>query len=257
VLTNDPQTGVGTVRKYLLLFPFAYFLLAPFPEALFLTAVAGFSWALMTRRYILAGLFAGLASRTRMVRVVLPLVLLVGYLEQHAWRLRSLRPRVLVAALLGFSGAVAYGVYQWIVFGDALYNQGASKLWLREFNATFWQGFSAMFVHGDKPTAGYLLGTPLEVFEILPLLAAFLVLTVLVWRRFGAALGLMCALLIIVPLLSNSMLSFNRYLLPLVPCFVILGRWGRNKAFDVAYSLLGGALLVMFLMMYTHRVWTG
>lgn len=255
-LTEDHEAALRTV-KYLLLFPFAYFLLAPFSEAIFLTAVAGFSWALMTRRYMLAGLFAGLASGTRLVGIVLALVLLVGYLEQHAWRLRSLRPRVVVAAVIGLWGAVAYAVYQLVVFKDALYSQGASKLWARELNLAVWQPLQAMFVHGDKPTAGYLLGTPLEVFEILPLLAAFVVLTWLVWRRFGVALGLMCALLIIVPLVSNSMLSFNRYLLPLLPCFVILGRWGRRQAFDVVYSMLGGALLVMFLMMYSHGVWTG
>jgi hypothetical protein len=60
-----------------------------------------------------------------------------------------------------------------------------------------------------------------------------------------------------VPLTSNSTLSFNRYVLPLLPCFVILGQWGRHKAFDIVYTTLGAALLTVFLMMFTHGVWTG
>jgi hypothetical protein len=255
-LTGDREAGSRSV-KYLLLFPWAYFLLAPYTEALFLTSLAGFSWALVSRRYLLAGTFAAVASGTRLVGVVLPLVLIVGYLEQHSWRLRSLRPKVLLAAVIGFAGAVAFAVYQWVVFGNPLYTQSASRLWGRSFNLAVWKPISGMFLHFGKPTAGYLLNTPLEVWEILPLLAAFIVLTIAVWRRFGTAMGLMCALLMLIPLTSNSMLSYNRYLLPLLPCFVLLGVWGRHKVFDVLYSAVGGGLLVLFLIGYTHGVWTG
>ena len=99
---------------------------------------------------------------------------------------------------------------------------------------------------------------PLEVFVNLPLLVTFAFLTWIVWRRFGAALGLMCGLLILAPLTGGNTVSLNRYLLPCLPAFVVLADWTlRHRWFDFAYRTVGCILLSLFLVMFTHGVWTG
>jgi hypothetical protein len=67
----------------------------------------------------------------------------------------------------------------------------------------------------------------------------------------------MCVLLMLESVTSGSMLSFNRYLLPLLPCFVVLAVWGRNALFDFVYRTAGALLLAMFLIMFVHGTWTG
>jgi hypothetical protein len=256
VLTEDTAVAVRAVQ-YLLLFPFAYFLLAPYSETVFLTCLAGFSWALVSRRYGAAALFGAAASATRLVGIVLPVIVIVAYLEQNGWRLRSIRPRIVVYALTPLAGAAAYALYQWAEFGDPLYSQHASKLgWARSFTLNIPKVVRESFGH-QPLSAGYIHGIPLEAFVIWPLLIAFVALSVAAWRRFGAALGLLCLLLMLESITSGSLLSFNRYLLPLLPCFIVLAIIGRNSLLDSVYRMFGSLLLGLFLVMFVHAIWTG
>ncbi|MHB1834682.1 MAG: hypothetical protein ACYCXW_06930 [Solirubrobacteraceae bacterium] len=255
-LTHNAAIAVRTVH-YLLLFPFAYFLLAPYSETAFLTVVAGFVWALVARRYFVASCFAAAASGTRLVGVVLALILVVGYLEHHCWNLRSIGPRIVGSAVVACAGAAGYAAYQWVAFDNPVYSQRASFLgWERHFSLNVSHFIYESFTH-PYLSAGTLDGLSIETYVVLPLIAAFCMLTFFVWRKFGAALGLMCALLIVVPLASGSALSFPRYTLPLLPCFVVLASWGRNAALAVPYRTISGALLVLYLVMFTHGIWTG
>lgn len=197
-LTSRTDIAVRTVH-YPLLYPFAYFLLAPYSETAFLTFVAGFVWALTARRYVTAGLLAAVAGATRPVGFVLPLVLALDYLEQHDWNIRTIKPRIVFSVVLACVGAGAFALYQWAQFGDPFYSQTASRVgWASSFTLNIWHVLNESFTHSYL-SAGSIQGIPVETFINLPLVAAFAVLTVLVWRRFGVALGLMCASFIIVP----------------------------------------------------------
>jgi hypothetical protein len=255
-LTGSSRLGVRTVQC-LLLFPFAYFLLAPFSEAAFLTFIAGFAWALQTRRYRTAAVLGAAASATRALAVVLPLILAIGYLEQHDWNWRSLRPRVILCCLTPLAGVVGYALYQWREFGSPTYSEHVEKIaWARSFTLSFWHAISQSF--SDPPlSAGRLSGLPVEVFYVMPLLVAFGWLTWLAWRRFGPAMGSMCLLLMILPIVSGSMLSFNRYMLPLLPCFVVIAAFTQRPWFDFAYKTIGASTGALFLVMFTHGIWTG
>ncbi len=256
-LTGSTETAVRTVQC-LLVFPFAYFLLAPYSESLFLTGIAGFAWALKTRRYGLAAAFGAVASATRVTGVILPAIMAVGYLEQHEWRWRSITPRIALWIVTPIAGAAAFAIYEWSVFGSPTYyehiqNIGFGHVYSLNLVHTITSAFGAQYL-----TAGQLLGVPLEVFVNLPLLVAFAFLSWIVWRRFGAALGLMCGLLILAPLTGGQTVSLNRYLLPCLPAFVVLAGWTlEHRWFDFAYRTVGCILLGLFLVMFTHGVWTG
>jgi hypothetical protein len=255
-ISGSEAVGLRTVR-YLLLFPFAYFLLAPFTEAAFLTFLAGFCWALVVRRYGLACLFGAAASGTRVVGIVCPVILLVCYLEQHRWRLRTLNLRIVAYSIFCLAGAAGYALYQWIVFSNPFYSEAANKAgWARGFTLNVWPVLRHDFTT-PYLTAGYVHGVPLEAFISSAAFVVFLPLSRLVWRRYSAWLGLLCLALVISPIVSGSMLSYNRYMLPLIPCFVVLAVWGRHQLFDFFYRTVGGFLLVLFLLMFVHGVWTG
>jgi hypothetical protein len=248
---------VRTVRC-LLVFPFAYFLLAPYSESLFLTGIAGFAWALKTRRYGLAAAFGAVAGATRVTGVILPLIMAVGYLEQHDWRWRSITPRIALWIVTPIAGAAAFAIYQWSVFGSPTYyehiqNIGFGHVLTLNLVHTIASAFGPQYL-----TAGKLAGVPFEVFVTLPCLVAFSFLSWVVWRRYGPAMGLLCALMILVPLTGGQTVSLNRYVLPLLPAFVVLADWTlRRPWFDFAYRTAGCLLLGLFLVMFTHGVWTG
>jgi hypothetical protein len=256
-LTQSKEIGQRTVQA-LLLFPFSYFLLAPYTETAFLTLVAGFAWALTTRRYLVAAAFAAAAGATRPVGIVLSAILAIGYLEHHRWRLRSLRLRPLLYIGMSLTGFVGYALYQWKDFGDPLYGAHIEKVgWpARGFTLNLWHVLVEVF-QPQPLTAGPFANLTVEILTMIPLLLLFSALSWIVWRRFGAAMGLMCALFILATLSSGSTFSFNRYVLPLLPAFVILGGWTRWRTFDFVYKTLGATLLALFLVLFTHGVWTG
>jgi hypothetical protein len=155
------------------------------------------------------------------------------------------------------AGAGAFALYQWLQFGNPFYSQTASHLgWGHSFTLNLWRVLKESFTH-PLLSAGSIKGISFEAFINLPLTAAFVVLTVAVWRRFGVALGLMCALFITVPITRRHNAFMNRYMLPLLPCFAVLAFWGRRSVFDFAYRTVGSMLLALFLIMFTHAVWTG
>jgi hypothetical protein len=255
-LTGSSERGVRTVQ-YLLVFPFAYFLLAPYSETLFLLCVAGFAWALITRRYGLAAAFGAVGTATRPAGLVLPVVLAIALLEQHRWRWRSLKLRDVGLTLGSLSGAVVYAIYQWIEFGQPTYAQHVEWIfWGRKFTVAVWNVIAKSFGHPPL-SAGRVLGQPVEVFIVLPLLVAFLLLSRGVWTRYGAPMGALCALLVLVPLCSGSTLSLNRYMLAPLPCFVLLAGLTRRGVWDFAYRTVGAVCAALFLVMFTHGIWTG
>ena len=156
-LTGSTETAVRTVQC-LLVFPFAYFLLAPYSESLFLTGIAGFAWALKTRRYGLAAAFGVVASATRVTGVILPLIMAVGYLEQHEWRWRSITPRIALWIVTPFAGAAAFAIYQWSVFGSPTYyehiqNIGFGHVYSLNLVHTITSAFGAQYLTAGHSSA--------------------------------------------------------------------------------------------------------
>lgn len=256
-LTGSRDVGLRTVHV-LLLFPFAYFLLAPYSEATFLTCVAGFVWALRTRRYWVAAAFAAVAGATRPVGLVLAGILLVGYLEQHRWRPSSLALRPLGYVTVAVSGFAAWAAYQWHYTGTPFYAERMERLgWNRSFTPNLFHAIRYAFV-AQPLTAGPFSSVALNAITMIGLLVAFGVLSWIVWKRFGIAMGLMCAVFLLLSLATGTLFSFNRYVLPLLPAFVVIAGWtARWRTFDFVYKTLGAILLGLFLVLYTHGIWTG
>jgi hypothetical protein len=119
----DEELGVGTGRRavlYLLLFPTAVFLIAPYSEPIFLAgAIAAFYYA-RRGRWHLVGLPAAVAMGARAAGIFLLLGLVGELVRARDWRARTVR-NALIAFGCGIAPLIAYSAYLATIKGDPFY----------------------------------------------------------------------------------------------------------------------------------------
>jgi hypothetical protein len=242
----EPRLGAAGARRavlYLAVFPTTIFLQAVYAESLFL-ALALAAFLLAERgRFLAAAAVVGLACLTRPVGVAL--LPAIGLL---AWRGRSLRSLLVVPAIFA-----VYPLGLWWQVGDPWAFAGSQDLWHRHASPAgpfggIVDGITSVFT-ADRPhdTAVNL--------EALLALVLFLALTVVVWRRLGAAYGLYAAASLAVPLSVPSsrfpLLSLPRFGIAIFPFFLalaLLGEQERRHTAIVGLSALGlGVVIVQWV----------
>lgn len=211
---------------YLALFPYAFFLQMVYSEALFLVCALAAFVAAERRRFLPAGLLAGAAMLTRPSGIAVLAGLVVLALGESA-RLSALA-RLAVAPLL------------FLIFPLVLVVEGQSPLafmhaedrW-REFGVlalpqSVYEGARAAW-NGVIDLAGGPATRDFSLHSVTAFaaLVVFVLLSVLAWRRLGAPSGVYCAVSLLMPLAARSegwpLTSFQRFVLVLFPCFVVLG----------------------------------
>jgi hypothetical protein len=260
--------GIEGARRsvlYLALFPTALFLQAVYSESLFLFLCLG-AFALAERdRFPEAGTVAGLALLTRPEGVALlpALVVLAG---RRSWQLLTVVP----------VGAI-YPLLLWRRLDDPWAFAHAEGAWNRHFSwagplGGIWDGLRAAFagveqvVSGSNshvywtavsPSDSAPLRTAALNLELFAFLVLFVVLAVVVWRRFGAAYGLFSAISLALPLCVPSsrwpLLSLPRFGLTIFPFFFALAWLGRNPR---AHALiLGSSALLLGVFVTQWALW--
>ncbi|MBA3363016.1 MAG: hypothetical protein H0T07_01275 [Actinobacteria bacterium] len=132
----ETEVGEGAGRKavlYLLLFPTAVFLIAPYSEPLFLAgAVPAFYYA-RRRRWLAVAPAAFVAVAARPAGVFLLIGLFVEFLDQRDFSRKSLL-RVGAALFIAVLPLMAYLTYLWVIRGDPFAFLSDERVgWLREF----------------------------------------------------------------------------------------------------------------------------
>jgi Mannosyltransferase (PIG-V) len=239
----EERLGAEGARRavlYLALAPMALFLQAVYSEALYLLlAVASFVLA-ERRRWLPAGVVAGLAILTRLAGVAL-----LPALALLAWRSPD-RRRALASLAAAPALFAAYPLYLWQRLGDPWAFAHAQDQWHRHLSPAgplggVWDGLragwagieqlaSGSHTHAYWSAVAVADSDPFHVaavnLENLVFLTLYLVLTVLAWRRFGAPYGLFCAVSLAIPLSVPSsrwpLLSIPRFGIVLFPLFLAL-----------------------------------
>jgi hypothetical protein len=232
---------------YLVIFPYAFFLVAAYTEALFLALCLGTFLALRGHRWKLAGVLAALATITRPVGILLlvPMVYEYGsswyrsagekYLQLKAGDILALALPLL--ALVGFDLVLAqhYGI---LVPASA----AESHLWGRRLSwpweGILWAGSSVLqgpFIVGlfiAMDIAWALVLMPLSLATLWPY--GSLRFRAGSWRRLPLAYGLYTvanALLILATPLNGhnqyALDSIERYMLVVFPLFLLIALWGE------------------------------
>jgi len=241
----------GGIRAafYMLIFPSGFFLAQVYTEGLFIALTFGALACLLARKWLWSAVLAALAVWVRPGGAILLLpMLMVWYLDkpwQEGWKAGCLR------GLAAGSPALSYGVWLLTPLADKFFLVEAhyfSRGLLAFYpSVTAWrQGIQALF--GDNLPAKFYYGLELSA-------AALAVLAcLLLWREHPelSAFGLAMTLFAFT---SGPAQGMVRYVLAVPPLFWILARWGRNLAFDRAWSLLSILLMGLEAMLFTFDFW--
>ncbi|TML57851.1 MAG: hypothetical protein E6G18_13025 [Actinobacteria bacterium] len=249
---------------YLAVFPMALFLQAVYSESLFLLLVlAAFTFA-ERDRFAAAGLVAGLAILTRATGLAL-----LPALALLAWRHRE-RPRALAGIALAVPVAAVYPLVLWQQVGDPWAFSDAQDRWHRHLSragpfggvwdglVAGWRGLEQFVVgHGTHVAGADPMHAAAENVQALAFLFLFLALTVVAWRRLGAAYGLFATISLAIPLSYPSsrwpLLSLPRFGLVIFPLFLALaavtaGRPRLHTAAVACSALFLGVAVVQWAL---------
>jgi hypothetical protein len=263
------ESVVPFALRVLAAYPLAFFLAAPYSDALLLAAAAFVLLLARQGRWGWTALVAFIAALTRSTAVILFLPIVWEYGRQHAWwdrdRWRALGPRRLLAwrawpqaiMVLGALplGLACYAAYLGYRFGRPLLFLQAHAHWDRQATPVW---LSLRHAFGDLVKVSF--GTYWNVLILVDLgaLLLVLVLTVVGARRQPVAFTLYLAGLIYVCLaapnviLPDALSSVGRVLLVAIPAFLLVSRWTRRwPALDLflvsAGFMLQAALATYFL----------
>jgi hypothetical protein len=85
----------------------------------------------------------------------------------------------------------------------------------------------------------------------------FIPLVVAVILKMRPAFGMFTLISFLVPLMSSSILSMRRFVLILIPCYIILAVWGRRPWVDRVIVAVSLPLQAYLTILFTHWFFAG
>jgi hypothetical protein len=269
-MTHDALGDEGSMRAvfYLLIFPAAFFMVQVYTEGLFVGLAFG-CLALLQRRgwYLVpAALLGAAATLTRAVGVALIIPMAITWFRTGDWLDMDLEwkqlyyfvkhpdRRVLISfgkMLLAFAPLIVFLIWKFswlginfdfvearyfgrgfLDFGTAFYN------WAEAFKSMF-AGVPARSAYWFTEFVGLAVGivTCLACLRHKPEIAWFSLAVLLISWGSGAAQGI------------------QRYILAAPAVFFMLAYWGKNKAFDRAWTIFSILLLALGSMLFAFNMW--
>ena len=257
----DEEIGRGAGRRaalYLLLFPTAVFLAAPYSEALFIAgAVPAFYYA-RRARWLAAALPAAVASATRAAGMFLIAGLVFEYVRQavrdHSWVGHRLRD-AFVAIVAAAAPIVAFGTYLWATRGTAMqYFIDQREGWGRNFPTNPLVAFQATWntrLGADYPT-NWIFAWRIEI------LAALAGVLLTVWAAvrkewgYTAYMGLFMVSL----LMSSWYFSIPRMLLSFFPAMLFLAEaTDRDGTRHELAVVILASVAALGVILFTRGAW--
>jgi hypothetical protein len=252
---------------YLAAAPLAYFFSAIYTESTyFLFSVATFYFA-RKRQWAGAGIAGMFCAATRVVGILILIPAALEWMRAQGWTLRDIRQKdnwarlwqgirqnflSALPLLLIPLGLLAFMLYLNAHFNDPfLFLNAQANGWERPNRnpiSALWEESTFMIP--------YILRGELTTFVMVWIvnIAALIVtavVSVAAWRRLGAAYGVYCVMVMLIPLASGTM-SLPRYLLVLFPVPMMLAHWGRNAALDRLILVAGALLMGIFAATYAN-----
>lgn len=279
---EDGIAGATPAMRMLAVYPLAFFLAAPYTEALFV-AFSVFSLFFMRRgQWRWASLCALLASLTRPTGAILYLPLLWEFARQHGWLrvewlrggwrataqdlfdLRNPRDGSLLADLACVLASVPAGFalfagYLGLRFHHPLIFLHVQDYFWHRQNVPIWQTLPTA-LHRLLITPGWSYWQARQLIDVFPVFA-FGLLILLSIRRIPFAFSLYTLGLIYLAVMSPmpsgpvSLVSAGRFLVAAAPIFLLLGRWTARRPWLDLLLTSGGIFLqaVIGLLFLTGR----
>ncbi len=228
----------------LLIFPTSFFLLTAYSESLFLLLALSSFYFLRKKNLFLAAVLAALCSATRLAGLAVVMALLV---EVQLTQGISRKNWVVLLSPLGFL------IYCWYLFtqtGDPFYFLEAEKHWLRVLavpGVGFWETIKSLVVPGFFQT---------HVTAVFDLLFSILGVGLVIrsFRFLPISFSIYGLFSVLIPLLTPSLSSMPRFLLPIFPIFITIALL-KNEYLFLAYQVVSLMLLSVFSVMFITGYW--
>lgn len=252
------KTGSFRSVFYYLIFPTSVFLISIYTESLFMAlSVASFYYA-RKNNWLLAGVFGFFAALTRPQGIILFPVLLFEYLEQRNFEFKKIKLGFLWNFLIP-TGLGIYMYYLKIKFGNPLLFIFAQDSWGRNTSFSLksvWDTISNYFYEFFYPGSenfAYYLVKDLDLLFFL----VFLILAIVIFFKLRMSYGLYMLLSLIVPLMTSSLMSINRFVLILFPAYIYLAKISKNQIMQYSIILLFFSLFAIYTVLFTNWYWAG
>ncbi len=237
-------------------FPVSVFLMAGYPESLFVALVSWTLYFCSRDRMVLAAVLAGLASASRMEGALLVVVVVWPVVRgTMGWA------RVVVLALVSEAGLAAYGIFCWIHYGNPLAFAHAEKLWGRRLTLPFRpvEAFFHEWARGNAGTRSDIGVLALDAFLGLGALVATVVFVV--WARRRPGLGGVTLFTVLLLLAASSTApggtspeALGRFVMCIVPLYalvpVIVRRIPGSRSLLLASAAIAGCCQILFTLGY-------
>ena len=243
---------------YLLIFPTAIFLSAIYTESLFMALSIASVYYARRNKWWASGILGFFATLTRPQGILLFPVLIFEYFEQNKFNIKKLRFNAFWTLLIP-SGLFVYMYFLKLKFGSFFLFISAQNSWGRStsFSAksiydTFSNYFYDLFFPGTESFTYYLV-KDLDLFFFL----FFLVLSIIIFIKFRMSYGFYMILSLMIPLMTSSLMSINRFTLLLFPTYIYLAKISKNQVVQYSIILIFSSLFVMYTILFTNWYWTG
>lgn len=228
---------------YATIFPFAFFYGVVYTESLFLMLMLAAVYGFRTRRWLLGGVGGALATATRVNGImILPALAWIGWQSTRGDRRQ--RCFAIAAACLASTGLAIYSAYVYSLTGSFFEWYHTITRWHYELGLRGPAVFAG-FLHAvaTRPYA-YLTQEHAAPYDLLNggTAVVFALTIPFVWRKFGAAYGLLMLANLALPFSAAQFEGMGRYCAVLFPAFIWLG--------TLRLPIAQAGIIVLFAMLY-------
>lgn len=234
----------------ILVFPTSFFFGAVYSESLFLLLILLSFYFARQKKWLWAGVFAGLSSATRIVGIIMFFSLLVEfYLQKEKISLKNLL-YIAIAPV----GTIIYAIYNKIKWENFFYFLQAHG----ELGNSRSTNKIVLFPQIIYRYLKIILTLPTKQFEwwiaLLELAMFIFCLSILyiAWRKKIRSSYLLYSLgALFIPASSGTFSGLPRYIIPIFPMFIVIALI-KNKLFQIVYLVTSIILSIILLMFFSR-----
>lgn len=254
-LDYPPDIALRTV-VYFSVFPTAYFLHAGYTESLFISLTLASFYYARKERWYLSGLTGMLSAATRIAGVVLPVALLIEYMNQKKFSVKNINKneiiKVLICLSLISSGFALYLAINFITFGDPLQFLGIQQEnWHKSLSSPL-TGFTIALntLLNAEMYNSLMVGLSELVFGVGTIILAF-------WSFFQLRISYSVYTIIMCLIITSTSfwLSIPRYSLTIFPIFIAMALFGKNSKAKYVISAFSLILFFLYLSLFVQGKW--
>lgn len=247
--------GYAKIRKEVIViflaFPVSFMLLAAMTEPLYLVfAVTTFLFG-EKKKFLVAAIFAALASATRLFGIVLTVYLFLKIAEGGLGSFRRWWWTLLIAPL----GLIGYSIFLHLAYGDFLLLYKSSAGWGRHLGTSAVQSL----FNESRDLILQLFGPvkPLAMNLVqFGSIIVFLGMLAISYKKLNKALWIYSLLAVALPLASGTFQGTPRYMLAAFPLFMPLGAYlAKNTGLYYLYLFLALLLQSIIMIRFFNFEW--